>query len=64
MTHRVTKIELKPSRGNMHVRAMGRTGRGTKFLIREIVVPVGNRPRAEVRADYDRAITELMVGKD
>lgn len=60
MTHRVVRIELKQFREKMYVRAMGSTGRGTKFLIRQHIIPLAGRSIEAVAKDRDLAIEELL----
>lgn len=64
MPHRVVKIELKPFQGMLLVRALGGTGRGTKFLIAEHAVPQAGRTKEDIVADVGHSISTLLGAQD
>lgn len=60
MGHRVTKLEFVVKPGVLVVRAMGRTGRGTKFHIRSVTIPTESKSKAEVATARAAAIEHLI----
>lgn len=61
MVHRVTKLEFGVKNGILTIRAMGRTGRGTKFHIRSIHITTEGLTPKEVSRLRQEAIEDLLA---
>ena len=61
MQHRVTKLEFVVKPTFLLIRAMGRTGRGTKFHIRSINIPTEGLSPKEISRARQLAIEDLLA---
>lgn len=61
MTHRITRLEFWDRPGVLTIRAMGVTGRGTKFHIRSVTVPTDGLSNEAKKTARQAAIQKILV---